>query len=291
MDAQSTDSGPVVTGVDLSDSARAAAGWAADLAAAWGAQLQLVHVVPDGRPVPVPDWLDELLGTLLGAAERGGAGPPHAEVLPGAVVDVLARHAAGARMLVLGSYGEGADSGMLAGSAALGLLGRVSCPVAVVRGPTPQAAPPRAGPVVVGVDGSGPGHGALAFAAELAVALAAPLVAVHTWTDVAPGAGGATRRRLADPTVLAAQGTALLDVELAAVASAYPGLPVRRVVLDDTPVRALLDQAGDARMIVVGHRGHDPATGMLHGSTSRTLVEFAPCPVVVTGAGRAGATR
>jgi nucleotide-binding universal stress UspA family protein len=283
MDASSTDAGPVVVGVDPSDCARDAAEWAADLAAMWGVSLHLVHAVPDDRPMLVPRWLDE----LLGAAERAGAEPSQAKVRPGAVVDVLAHHSAGARMLVLGSYGEGARSGMLAGSVALALLGHTNCPVAVVRGPTPQALPPRSGPVVVGVDGSVPGRGAVEFAAGLAVSLAAPLVAVHTWTDVVTGADGATRRRLEAPAALAAEGAALLETELDGVATSHPGLPVDRVVVGDTPVRALLDRAGGARLLVVGHRGHGAGSasrsGMLHGSTSRALVEFAPCPVVVTG--------
>ena len=50
MDASSQDVGPVVVGVDPSDCAREAADWAADLAAAWGAALHLVHVVPE-QPV------------------------------------------------------------------------------------------------------------------------------------------------------------------------------------------------------------------------------------------------
>lgn len=286
MDAGSAVEAPFVVGVDPSDCARDAARWAARLGGTWGAPLRLVHVVPAGGPTAVPRWLEELSGDV----ERAGGPPSRAEVLPGEVVDVLARRAAGAQMLALGSYGEGARSGMLAGSVALALVGRVTCPVAIVRGATPQIPPPDSGPVIVGVDGSAPGRAAVEFGAGLAVSLGAPLVAVHTWTDVVTRADGATRRRLDDPATLAAEGAALLETELDAVAAAHPDLPVEHVVVGDTPVRALLDRARGARMLVVGHRGHGPGTGMLHGSTSRALVEFAPCPVVVTGpAGAPGA--
>jgi nucleotide-binding universal stress UspA family protein len=61
----------------------------------------------------------------------------------------------------------------------------------------------------------------------------------------------------------------------------HPDLDVERRVLNDTALRALLEQARDARMIVVGHRDRESVVGRL-GSTSRGLVEFAPCPVVVT---------
>jgi nucleotide-binding universal stress UspA family protein len=95
---------PVVVGVDASASARDAAEWAADLAAAWNAPLHLVQVVlgwPDDAPVPrLPRWLRE----LVDAAERCGVGTVEAEVVPGGIVDTLLDRAAGARMLVLGSY-------------------------------------------------------------------------------------------------------------------------------------------------------------------------------------------
>jgi len=97
---------PVVVGVDASDSARDAAEWAADLAAAWNAPLHLVQVVhgwPDEGPVPeLASWLRE----LVEAAERTGVGTVEAEVVPGGVVDTLVARATGAGMLVIGSYGD-----------------------------------------------------------------------------------------------------------------------------------------------------------------------------------------
>jgi nucleotide-binding universal stress UspA family protein len=279
ISSQSTsshDDHPVVVGVDPSHGAREATVWAADLAAAWGAPLDLVHVVP--RPpmlTEVPPWL----GELQDAARRAGAVASRVDILSGVPADRLAERAVGARMLVLGSYGDGADSGMLAGSLALALLDRVTCPVAVVRGSAPQVPPPGSGPVVVGVDGSPAGRAALIVAAGLAASWAAPLVAVHAWSDVVAGIHGAVRRTEA-PARLAAEADALLDAELEALAGSYPDLPVQREWVDGTPVRTLLARADAARVLVVGHRG-DTGSGMLRGSTSRTLVEFASCPVVV----------
>ena len=72
METQASSARFVVVGVDASASARDAAEWAADLAAAWNAPLHLLQVVlgwPDDAPVPgLPDWLRE----LVDAAERCG---------------------------------------------------------------------------------------------------------------------------------------------------------------------------------------------------------------------------
>ncbi|GAA2558777.1 universal stress protein [Pseudonocardia hydrocarbonoxydans] len=278
---RSRDERPIVAGVDASGSARSAADWAAALAAVWGAPLHLLHAVPNApRHVAAPDapgWLRE----LAAAAERAGAGPSRVEVIPGATIDVLADRAPDARMLVLGSYGEGAWSGMLAGTVALTLAGHVPCPVAVVRGGGPKLSPPRSGPIVVGVDGSAASHAALLLAADLAVSLGTHLVAVHAWSDISETEHG-LHRRSEDAAELAAQGGALLSEETRAISELYPGLAVADDLVSDSPVRTLLARADGARMLVVGHRGRPPAPGMGLGSTSRALVEFAECPVVVT---------
>ncbi|GAA1325667.1 universal stress protein [Pseudonocardia xinjiangensis] len=292
--ASARGSRPVVVGVDQSDSARDAAEWAADLAAACNAPLRLVHVgpgVPVGGSGPSsPPWLSE----LMRGTERAGADTDVVETA-GAVVDVLAGQAAEARLLVLGSYGEGAWTGMLAGSVARDLINRAACPVAVVRGAAPQVPPPRSGPVVVGVDGSAASHAALMLAAELAESLGVRLVAMHTWTDVVAGPHGGPRQRSEDDATLAAEGGSLLDSELEFVAAAHPALPTERYLVEDTALRALLDRAGAARLLVVGHQGHREVDGLMLGSTSTRLVEFAPCPVLVvkpSGArGPVGGTR
>jgi nucleotide-binding universal stress UspA family protein len=270
--------GPVVVGVDSSDSARHASEWAADLAAAWGAPLRLVHTARDGGDATdFPSWLHE----LLDGAERVGAAPADAEVVPGTVEDVLLDRSGSAGRMVVGSYGEGARAGMLAGSTALALLDGARCPVAVVRGSSSQLPPPRRGPVVVGADATTAGETALELAADLAAASGARLVAVHAWTDVVADASGGLHRVKADETELAARAAEVVEALAKRARDRHPELAVEPHAVNDTALRALLEQAGGARMIVVGHRGAASAVGRL-GSTSRGLVEFAPCPVVVT---------
>lgn len=272
---------PIVVGVDGSDSARAAAGWAADLAAVWRAPLHLLHSAPgssdDRPPSAAPGWLRE----VADVAERAGADACRVEVVRGGTVESLVERATRARMLVLGSYGQGARSGMLAGAVALALAGNVTCPVAIVRGETPQAAPPRGGPVVVGVDGSATSHAAALLAADIAGSFGGRLVVVHAWSEVEEGARG-LRRRSGDWAELAQRGGAVLAAEIRELTDLHPALLVEDALVHDTAVRALLHRAGDARALVVGHRRARAAHGMGPGSTSRALVEFAPCPVIVT---------
>jgi nucleotide-binding universal stress UspA family protein len=281
----STDPRPVVVAVDASDSARDAAAWAADLAADWSAPLHLVHVVPgdpQDRPLdPLPGWLT----TLLDVAERSGARPCSAEAQPGDLAATIAARAVGARMVVLGSYGPGAFAGMLAGTTSRAAVEHAACPVAVVRGSAPRIAPPRSGPVVVGVDGSAASAAALEFGADLARSLGCRLLALHCWSDVYASPGGAHRSR--SPEKLAAVAAAALDEQLQPITDRDPDLDVERKLVDAPPLQALIEHAAGARMLVVGTRGRTEQTGILMGSTSLALVEFATCPVVVVHPRRA----
>ena len=253
---------PVVVGVDASASARDAAEWAADLAAAWNAPLHLVQVVlgwPDDAPVPrLPRWLRE----LVDAAERCGVDTVEAEVVPGGIVDTLLDRAAGARMLVVGSYGDAAWTGMLAGSVAVTLIDRAPCPVAVIRGSAPQVPPPRSGPIAVGVDGSEAGGAALDLAAQLAASVGGPLLAVRATADAV---------------------AARAEAQLAAVRIRYPALPVDEREVDGTAYRVLAEQARDARLLVIGRHRAQPGIDVVLGSTEHGLVESVPCPVLIAG--------
>jgi nucleotide-binding universal stress UspA family protein len=269
METQTSQTRPVVVGVDASASARDAAEWAADLAAAWNAPLHLVHVVfgwPDDAALPrLPGWLRE----LVDAAERSGVGTVEAEEVQGGVVDTLLDRAAGAGMLVLGSYGDGAWTGMLAGSLAVTLIDRAPCAVAVIRGSAPQVPPPRSGPVVVGVDGSEAGGDALDLAADVTAALGGHLVVVRADAD-------------AD--------AAPAEAQIAAARIRHPALPIRERVVDGTPFRALGEQARDARLLVIGRHRAGPGPDVTLGSIGHGLVESAPCPVLIAGPGQRGLT-
>lgn len=267
----------VVVGVEESDSSRQAADWAAEVAAAWRTGLHLVHTVPAATDSTAePGWLRE----LRDAALRTGVEQVESRIVSGSAESELTARSRDAGLVVVGSYGEGSSSGMLAGSVALGLVESAVCPIAVVRGTEPGVPPPRNGPVLVGTDAASPDDPALGLGASLAAALGCRLSVLHAWSDVSEGGEG-LHRATASGTELAAAAVARLDGCLRAVRTAHPALPIERHVVDDTALRALLEHAAGARMVVVGHRRGASARGRW-GSTSRGLVGFAPCPVVVT---------
>ena len=287
MTSTASDQRPIVVGVDSSDSARHAAEWAADLAAVHRCPLHLVHVVPgyggDAAPSGTPNWLRE----VAAAAVRSGADATDTQIVSGGTDRLLLGRSEGARLLVVGSYGEAAWSGMLAGRVGLALVEQAPCAVAVIRGSAPLLAPPRSGPVVVGVGGWNTSLRALELGADLALATGAELLAVRAFTEV-DGSGTAAHLRHEDWAQLVAIAGTEVDEALTRVLEHRSGVRFRREVVAGTTLRVLMDLARTARMIVVGQRdGRGPAGVMRLGSTSRGLVEFAPCPVVVSPAAAA----
>ena len=282
---------PVVVGVDGSDSALRAVGWAAAYAALHGLPLRLVHVYL--TPISLPSGVFDqgiarramrargrrLLRHAGVAAAAAAPDVPLEFVLhPAPVVPTLVEEAAAARLLVLGTRGLGGVAGLVLGSTAAALAGRMPCPLVVVRGDGPV--PP--GPVVVGVDGTHAGEAAIAFAFAEAAACDRRLVAVHTWAGstvdaMLLGHSGS----LPDFEPEQQEAYEVLAERLAGWQEKYPEVRVTREVVHDHPARALLRYAAGAGLVVVGSRGRGEVRGLVLGSTGRDLLHHAPCPVAI----------
>jgi len=134
--------------------------------------------------------------------------------------------------------------------------------------------------IVVGVDGSPESVQALKWAAALAPTLGTVITAVTAWhfeTVVSPYA--ATEW---DPEADA------LEVISDAVGEAFGEEPpegLRTLCRRGNPAQVLIDAGRDARMIIVGSRGHGGFAGLLLGSVSQACVEHATCPVLVVHRG------
>lgn len=278
----------IVVGVDGSESAVHAVRWAAAEARRRGAGLRLVHVysTPVGYPPGFVDphlLRDSLMAQgkewLSRAEEEAGqiASGLAVEVveIEGTTVPVLVRESARAALLVLGSRGLGGFTGLVVGSTAVEVVPRAHCPVVVVRGVE------RDGPVVVGVDGTPVGEGAIGFAFAEASVRGVDVVAVHTWTDLVMETAFADGAAVLDFAPLAQQAEEVLGERLAGWQERYPEVGVIRVVSRERASRALLRHAEDAGLVVVGSRGRGGFRGLLLGSTSQHLLHHAPCPVAV----------
>jgi nucleotide-binding universal stress UspA family protein len=289
---------PVVVGIDGSPSASRAAVWAAREAVLLRRPLTLVYAYEwpadegPGRTAfrANPIYREAFLGyareRIGWATERVRNAVPEvhltAELVVGRPVTVLTERSAQAALVVLGSRGFGGVSGLLLGSVAIGLVSHAHCPVVIVREderhPENEVSIEAGAPVVVGIDGSPMSEAALAYAFGSASVHGAPLVAVHAWRLDAEDSRLVPYINL---DTVCEEEEALAAEQLAGWADKYPDVPVRRMVVNDRPSRALLQQSSGARLLVVGARGRGGMAGLLLGSTSQALIHRAACPVAV----------
>jgi nucleotide-binding universal stress UspA family protein len=137
---------------------------------------------------------------------------------------------------------------------------------------------PRIRCIVVGTDGSDNARRALAWAASIAAACGAEVVAVHCLGLLFhPTAGElepAQPHRDEIRALLDGEWTASLD---------GAGVPHRTELRDGSPVSVLLAVADDvdADLVVVGSRGVGGFPGLLLGSTSTQLAQHSARPVLI----------
>lgn len=284
----------IVVAVDGSASSDAAVDWAARDAALRHAPLTIVHVQPADEvgpwldfPVPLPqeylaerdqqsrDIVDQALGVVVDAVSEAREFPVHTLVLTGAKMPALIDLSEKADMLVLGRRGAGGLRGLLLGSTSSTLLHHAHCPVAVVHGEGEGVPNSAHAPVVVGIDGSAASELATAIAFDEASRRGVDLLAVHTWMNSADFAFPVAT------TDLATQADEELAQRLAGWRERYPDVGVRRIVGQDSPAHALIEESRDAQLLVVGSHGRGGFTGLLLGSVGSAVVQAARIPVIV----------
>jgi len=284
----------ITVGVDGSDAALTAVEWAAKEAAFRKMNLHLLSTTsiadigyPE-RSVISPDVLaalqDEVQTTLRIAKTRA------IDVTPGIPVsiayafarpvDALRDASSRSALTVVGRRGAGGFRRLLAGSVALSLPAHARGPVVVV--PHPKHTGTRSG-IVVGISGENNDKAVLGAAYPEASFRQSALVAVHAWD-----ADSLFVPRLAtNPLIVAeiarveAEERRLLEERLDGWVDQFPDVPVRAVIRRCSAAAAVLDMADDSEMVVLGSRGRGPVTSALLGSTSRSVIQHAFCPVMV----------
>lgn len=286
----------VVVAVDGSEASQNAVRWAANTANKRGVPLRLAasYTMPqflyaEGM-VPPQELFDELQSETMDMIEAARV-VAH-EVAPdikigyviaeGSPIDMLLDMSSDVTMIVMGSRGLGGLSGMVMGSVSAAVVSHADCPVVVVRSDNHVTETNKYGPVVVGVDGSDVSQRATEFAFEEAQARGAKLVAIHTWMDMqVQGSLAGLAAAQQEWEIIEKEQTTLLKDRLQPLLERFPDVEVEMVITRDRPVRALEDCAHNAQLLVVGSHGRGGFRGMLLGSTSRALLQSAPCPMVV----------
>ena len=286
----------VVVAVDGSPASDNAVRWAANTAMKRNIPLRLAaaysmpqFLYAEGM-VPPQEVFDELQRETLQTVDRAreialDVAPDlhigHA-VAEGSPIDMLLEMSKECTMVVMGSRGLSGISGMVLGSVSGAVVSHASCPVVVVREDNAVTEANKYGPVVVGVDGSEVSRRATEVAFGEAAARGAELHAVHTWVDTqiqGPGAGYAVSED--HWKAVQAEKEELLGSYLNELAEQYPDVVVKKTITRDRPVRALASAAEGAQLLVTGSHGRGGFKGMLLGSTSRALLQEAPCPMMV----------
>lgn len=274
----------ITAGVDGSPGSLDAADWAADEALRRDLPLHLLHA---GAPQPERSRLPETDATY--DRERGALGRavlhlsnahPTLRILDeqvtGSPVGALLAAASSSALLVVGSHGAGAITGVLVGSVAQAVAARASCPTALVGArhqsennhQGPAGAPEN--PVVLGIDLSRPGDELLEYGFDAAASRQAPLHVVHVWTaPLVPSADAI------DPMPEKAQ---QLAAELAPWRKKFPRTKVTDLLVHGMAGHHLVEAASAACLLVIGRR---VPVGPHLGRTAHAAIHHAKCPVVV----------
>lgn len=128
--------------------------------------------------------------------------------------------------------------------------------------------------IIVGVDGSESSIDALREAAVLAKALGLPVEAVTTWEYPLEYT----------PLPVWSPEKDAKSVQSLAINKAFLDAPPEDLIMTTAPgsaARTLIELSKNARMLVLGSRGHGGFVGLLLGSVSAACAEHAHCPVLV----------
>lgn len=136
--------------------------------------------------------------------------------------------------------------------------------------------------VVVGVDGSEPSLSALRWGAFVASATGSTLLVATVWQATTAlglvGEGWGSPPSNWDPDAVSRD---TLDEAVRTVFGDEPPAGLDRRVFQGNAAQVLIELSVDARMLVVGSRGHGGFARLLLGSVSAACAEHATCPVLV----------
>lgn len=272
----------IVVGVDASDGAANALGWAVREANLRESEVTAVLAWDNHDLASAADAessLDAIIGKVLDLVAAG-------EVARRVVCDDPARALLDAAMhsdlLVVGARGLGGFAGLLLGSVSQHCLHHATVPTVVVRALHREPV----GRIVVGVDGSPASAAALRWAVAEARLRDAALVAVHAYPSLGPGGPFSAARM--DPLALHRAARRAVEASISGVDTA--GVALVPTVVGGSAAGAIVDAGDDADLVVVGSRGLGTWDRLLLGSVASQVALHARVAVVVVPAACANGT-
>lgn len=288
--AAADDPGRWVVGIDGSQCATNALGWAighapgratsVELVTAW--QPPSVAAYPMSSPsvavyddselvAAAADDIEELAARSRGALDM----PVESFVGRGGPAEVLLAASAHAGLLVLGSRGRGGFARLLLGSTSTQCATHATVPTVVVPGDFEPITTRR---ILVGFDGSQNSLVALRWAVQFATP-GSTVVAAWVW-DATPLAVGSDAFFFPDASDLAAERFNHLVQPIEYEAAAVE-VTLQREFIRGTPRASLAAQAEDVDLVVVGARGHGAVGSALLGSVSTWVLHHVHRPIAV----------
>ncbi|WP_218221234.1 universal stress protein [Nesterenkonia sp. Act20] len=255
-----TPEGAIVLGYGGSEHSKIALAWADNIAAELSRPLQVIVSALHVRgAAEVPQHLraghvtDEL-NQLLADAKAPQTSVTNVLNAPG---EALVRESKHAYLTVLGSRTHGPLQSMVYGSVSQHVTRQAAGPVVVVREPYT----PRAGLIVVGIDGSEPSKHALEFAVRHARDTGGRILAMHVQSKHDGHTDGQVDQVLAEARL----NDVPLEIE-----------HVRGIASEK-----LAEASREADLLVTGTRGRSPLSTLIMGSVSHAVLEHSQCPVAV----------
>jgi nucleotide-binding universal stress UspA family protein len=272
----------ILVGVDGSEPAAAALGWAGRLAARVGAEVVVANVFEPGQSEVSPETFEELEreanDRLAGEWSQPllATGVAHRSLLLTGAPEVLLDAAVSedVDLLVVGTRGHGGFTGLHVGSLAHHFAHHTRRPLAIVPAAGAGEAVER---IVVGIDGSDGSDAAASWCANLASAAKIDVIAVYIFEPLADWIPKS------DPDGWRQAAEEKMQHEWTASLRAA-GVTVRTKVVEHAhPVSALRAAVEDegGGLLVIGTRGLSRVVGLRVGRLPIQLIHHTQLPVVL----------
>lgn len=281
----------LVVGVDGTPGSANALRYAIKEAALSGGTVEVVHVIPDYPPIAgmyplAPAELVDAGRAALEATLRqvgtSTSGATLATILKrGAVVKTLAAAGEHALEIVVGSDRRPVTSRLLTGNVSTGVAASAAVPVVSV--PETWSADRETGTVLVGVKRPDQSDALMAEAFDVARRRGSRLVVLRAWR-FPPAYDDII---VSDPATLAEWGDRArseLEDLVAPWRHSCPDVEVDLRCVHDHSAQALVHASVDADELVIARKAHGFPAATHLGSTARTALLYAHCPVRVVPA-------